>query len=59
MDGDFVSLRKIGVNGWNVAADEKLDIEGCEAGVWERGGMSERNVFKREADEKGKERYDE
>lgn len=54
LDGDLAALRELFVGGEDVATDDECVADGCEADVWKRGGdMSERDVFKKEADEQG------
>lgn len=57
LDVGFLSLPKVVVKIDNVAGDDKGEAEECWATVLEAGGdMSERHAFKREVDERGRER---
>lgn len=45
LNGDSVSLQVIAVKGWNVATNDELRAEDCEAGVRERGEVRVRKRF--------------
>lgn len=54
LDGNFVLLGEVVVEGKIVAADDGCGAEECEAGVWEgRKGVSERETVQRQVDERG------
>lgn len=51
LDGELVSLREPVVQGEDVASDDKGGADECRSHVLEaRGGVGERDVFKREFD---------
>lgn len=53
LDGEFAFLREVVVEVGDVATDEKFEVHECEMDGWEgRGGMSEQEVSKREADKR-------
>lgn len=52
-DSDIFSLRKVAVDGSDVATDDEYGADECETDVWERAG----GVNKREVDEEREGRY--
>lgn len=58
LDGNLVLFWELIVDGSNVATEGECRADECEARVWARGGdESERKVFKKEVDERGKTVY--
>lgn len=58
LNGNFLSLREAAVEGGDVAIAEKRRVEERRTGVSEKTrAVSEKEVFKREADEGGKRMY--